>query len=74
MASLQVDAELYLFAKTEVTEPTGDIHSSAESNVLMPCVGSNLPLESKLFENGNRSTSVVARIGAVMSFESGHIF
>jgi len=52
---------LFVFAKTEVTESTGDIHSSAEINVFMHCVGNNLPLESKLFENGNRSTSVLAQ-------------
>jgi len=53
---------LYVCAKTEVTESTGNIHSSAQINVFMPCVCNNLPLESKLFENGNRCTSVLPRI------------
>jgi len=52
---------LYVFAKTEITESAGDIHSSAEINVFIHCTGNNLPLESKLFENGNRSTSMLTQ-------------
>jgi len=50
-----------MYLPKQITESAGHIHSSAEINVFMHCVGNNLPLECKLFENGNRSTSVLTQ-------------